>query len=112
MVKLWVIGLLVWATGSQVQASVSEGKRLWYKPQIINGQERSCTTCHGLDPTLPGRHQRTLKLIEPMSQKINNKRFKSEKKVEKWFKRNCKWAWGRECTSQEKSDILMFLLAE
>ena len=112
MVKLLVIGLLVWTTGSQVQASVSEGKRLWYKSQIIDGQERSCATCHGLDLTLAGKHQRTMKLIEPMSQKVNNKRFRSEKKVEKWFKRNCKWAWGRECSSQEKSDILMFLLAE
>ena len=38
------------------------------------------------------------------------KRFKKLKKVEKWFKRNCKWTFGRTCTEQEKGDMLAYLL--
>ncbi|MEA3244387.1 MAG: DUF1924 domain-containing protein, partial [Pseudomonadota bacterium] len=31
------------------------------------------------------------------------------KKIEKWFKRNCKWTLGRECTAQEKADFLAYI---
>jgi hypothetical protein len=47
-----------------------------------------------------------------MSMKVNAERFTDVKKIEKWFKRNCKDAWGRECTVQEKADFLTFLLAQ
>jgi hypothetical protein len=36
-------------------------------------------------------------------------RFSDPEKVEKWFKRNCTWTWGRECTAQEKGDFLAYL---
>lgn len=97
---------------SQAQASISEGRQLWFKAHEVEGEERSCISCHGRDLTVAGKHVRTMKLIEPMSQKVNSDRFKDKKKIEKWFKRNCKWVLGRECTSQEKSNILIFLLAE
>jgi len=29
--------------------------------------------------------------------------------VAKWFRRNCKTVLGRECTAQEKGDILTYL---
>ena len=35
-----------------------------------------------------------------------------QKKIEKWFKRNCKEAWGRECTAQEKADFLTYLITQ
>lgn len=77
-----------------------------------DGEEMSCSTCHGTDLTKSGQHHKTHKVIEPMSAKVNAERFTDEKKIEKWFKRNCKDAWGRECTSQEKADFLTFLLAQ
>ncbi|MBT5634001.1 MAG: DUF1924 domain-containing protein, partial [Gammaproteobacteria bacterium] len=39
-------------------------------------------------------------------------RFNSMKKVEKWFKRNCKWTFSRPCSPQEKGDILTFIQFE
>jgi len=47
-----------------------------------------------------------------MSARVNAERYTDEKKIEKWFKRNCKDTWGRECTAQEKGDFLTFLLAQ
>ena len=32
------------------------------------------------------------------------------KKVAKWFKRNCNDVLDRECTAQEKGDVLSYLL--
>ncbi len=76
------------------------------------GQERSCTTCHTEDLRKPGKHTRTGKRIEPMAPSVNPKRLTDGGKIEKWFKRNCKWTLGRECTPQEKGDILTFLLTQ
>lgn len=90
---------------------VERGQSAW--SLVVNrdgsAKGRSCTTCHGSDLTLPGKHQRTGKSIEPMALSANSARFQDEAKVEKWFKRNCKWTWGRECTPQEKGDFLLFL---
>ncbi len=70
---------------------------------------RDCTTCHGADLTTGGKHVRTGKPIEPMAPSANAKRFTDAKKVEKWFRRNCKWTLGRECSAQEKGDVLSWL---
>lgn len=77
-----------------------------------DGETISCSTCHGTDLSKPGKHRKTHKVIDPMSTKVNTERFTDEKKIEKWFKRNCNDTWGRECTSQEKADFLTFLLAQ
>jgi hypothetical protein len=29
--------------------------------------------------------------------------------IEKWFLRNCRGTWGRECSAQEKGDLLLFI---
>jgi len=91
-------------------ANAEQGKTLWTQ-EVVNakGETRSCTTCHGTDLTQAGQHQRTKKVIEPMAKSVNASRFEDPKKVAKWFKRNCKWTWGRECTEQEKLDILAYL---
>jgi len=77
-----------------------------------DGELISCSTCHGSDFTKAGKHRKTHKVIEPMSIRVNPERFTDEKKIEKWFKRNCNDTWGRECTPQEKADFLTFLLAQ
>lgn len=85
--------------------SAEAGKALWGKD--ING--RSCVACHGSDVKKEGRHLRTGKIIQPMAPSVNLKRFSNIKKIEKWFLRNCKWTFRRECTIQEKGDILRWL---
>jgi hypothetical protein len=77
-----------------------------------DGETISCSTCHGTDFGKAGKHRKTQKVIDPMSTRVNAERFTDEKKIEKWFKRNCNDTWGRECTSQEKADFLTFLLAQ
>lgn len=91
--------------------STAAGEALWRKPHIDakTGKERSCTTCHGSDQTKPGQHQRTGKMIEPMAPSVNPQRLTDVAKIEKWFVRNCKWTLGRECSAQEKGDVLAFL---
>ena len=74
-----------------------------------SGQNRSCTTCHTSDLRKPGKHARTGKIIEPLAPSANATRLTNQKKIEKWFLRNCKWTLGRECTSQEKGDFLSYM---
>lgn len=73
------------------------------------GDPRSCVSCHGSDLTAAGKHVRTGKVIKPLAPSANPKRLSDPKKIEKWFKRNCKWTWGRECTPVEKGNFLQFL---
>lgn len=70
---------------------------------------RTCATCHGDDLRQPGKHIKTGKLIEPLAPSANPQRLADARKVEKWFKRNCRWTWGRECTAQEKGNFIQFI---
>ena len=101
--------------------SAEAGKKMWTKvmPYEKKGEmikDRSCSTCHGTDLTKPGKHAKTGKEIAPMipsAVSTNRKgeqvpRFSEAKKIKKWFKRNCKWTYGRECTPQEKGNFLAF----
>jgi cytochrome c553 len=89
------------------------GKKVWTKEIKSEGGEMlSCTTCHGADLSKDGKHHKTGKLIKPMAPSANAERFTDAKKIEKWFKRNCNDVWSRECTAQEKGDILKFLLSK
>ena len=90
------------------QTDPERGRQLWY---ATNG-ERSCTNCHGEMPADGGKHVKTGKPIEPMAPSVNPTRFQSAKKIEKWFLRNCKWTFGRECSTQEKADILTWLASQ
>jgi len=91
--------------------SAQKGEQLWRQEVVSekDGHARSCTTCHGNDLRSAGKHAKTGKTIEPLSPAVNVERLSSAKKIRKWFKRNCKWTWGRECTSQEKGDLLSFI---
>jgi len=90
--------------------SAERGDKLWHQKNTgRDGKERDCTLCHGKDLTKSGKHIRTGKVIEPMAPSVNSKRFTDIDKVEKWLRRNCKWTFGRECTNQEKGDLLKYL---
>ncbi|MBF0311528.1 MAG: DUF1924 domain-containing protein [Magnetococcales bacterium] len=73
------------------------------------GRERSCQACHGTDLRKPGTHQETGKVIDAMAPSVNAERLIDTAKIEKWFKRNCKTVLERECTLQEKGNVLMYL---
>ncbi len=91
--------------------NATAGKTLWNTTFIDakTGKERSCGSCHTNDLTKQGKHERTGKAIEPMAPSTNPQRLTDVKKIKKWFVRNCKWTLGRECTAQEKGDVLAFL---
>ncbi len=91
-----------------------KGKELWEKKfkNTKTGKLRSCTTCHADSLRKTGKHIKTGKLIEPMALSINKKRYTKVKKIKKWFKRNCKWTIGRECSAQEQADILAYLIKQ
>lgn len=91
----------------------SKAKSDWTKEtKGEDGEMISCSSCHGTDFSKAGKHRKTHKVIDPLSTRVNTERFTDEKKIEKWFKRNCNDTWGRECTAQEKADFLTFLLAQ
>jgi len=82
------------------------GESLWNSRLY---EQRQCADCHTADLRQPGEHKRTHKPIEAMAPSVTPARYTDQRKVEKWFKRNCKWTLGRECTAQEKGDLLEYL---
>lgn len=97
--------------GGATTFSAESGKTLW--SQTFKSKrapvERACTSCHTSNLANSGKHIRTKKTIDPLAQSVNPQRFSDIKKIRKWLKRNCKWTLGRECTNQEKGDILSYL---
>ncbi len=95
------------------KVDAEKGRADWIKESKgEDGEVMSCSTCHGTDFSKAGKHHKTHKVIEPMSARVNVERYTDEKKIEKWFKRNCKDTWRRECTAQEKTDFLTFMSAQ
>jgi len=94
-----------------VEFSAERGKEMWAKPvrHPRSGKEQRCASCHTADLRQTGKHAKTGKLIDPMAPSVNPKRLTDVKFIKKWFLRNCKGTWGRECTAQEKGDFLLFI---
>lgn len=88
-----------------------QGRDMWSRKFPAQGEyaSRSCASCHTENLTLSGKHIRTGKAIKPMSPAVNPERLSSAKNIEKWFRRNCKWTLGRECSPQEKANFLAFI---
>jgi hypothetical protein len=99
----------------QAQGALSpdaeKARQLWVTgfPGQGEPQQRSCSSCHGVDLTKDGKHIKTGKSIKAMSPEVNKDRLTNQSTIEKWFKRNCNWTFGRECTPQEKADFLLYL---
>jgi mono/diheme cytochrome c family protein len=96
------------------QFSAERGQKIW--EQSVDGKApftlRSCTSCHGKNVKNSGEHLRTKKMINPMALSTNPSSLSKRKNIEKWFKRNCKWTFGRVCSPQEKGDIITYLQAQ
>lgn len=71
----------------------------------------SCASCHGAVPTKSSRHAISEKRLAPLAPGFNDKTFTDRPKVEGWFRINCKDVVGRECTAQEKADVLAWLVS-
>jgi hypothetical protein len=95
--------------GSRFTASTAES--LWNKPfpEAKSGEKRRCSQCHTEDLRRAGKHAVTGKAIEPLAPSANPKRLTDAEHIEKWFTRNCKWTFGRECSAQEKGDFLLMI---
>lgn len=75
------------------------------------GGEWSCSTCHNAPPVREGKHPVTGKAVPVLAPAFNALAFTETAKVDKWFRRNCKDVANRECTAQEKADVMAYLLA-
>lgn len=90
--------------------NAAAGESFWQQTFTAeNDEKRSCTGCHGKDPTQMGKHQQTGKDIQAMAVRVNPQRFTDNAKSDKWFGRNCRWTLGRECSAQEKGDVITWL---
>jgi mono/diheme cytochrome c family protein len=75
-----------------------------------HGGEWSCASCHTENPAGNGKHAKTDKKIDPLAPSVNAERFTNPAKVEKWFRRNCNDTLDRQCSPQEKGDVLAYLM--
>ena len=89
------------------KASPARGEQFF---NTKHGKEWSCASCHENPPNHATKHIVTGKVIKPLTPNSNPERFVDQAKVDKWFKRNCNDVLARECTAQEKADVLSWLL--
>lgn len=97
-----------YAAAAGTTPSPARGEQLF---SVKHGGEWSCASCHGAPPSRAGRHAATGKAIGALAPAFNPQRFTDPAKVEKWFRRNCKDVFSRECTAAEKADVMAWLLA-
>ena len=92
--------------------SASRGQSLFSsRPATGKPDTPSCTSCHTADPKGVGQ-TRAGKEIAPMALSSSPDRYTDPKKIEKWFRRNCKSVLGRVCTALEKGDFLTFMSSQ
>ena len=97
-------------TGYEAQSGKALSSRGEQFFNAKHGKEWSCATCHEAPPNHDTKHIVTGKVIKPLSPNSNASRFSDLAKVEKWFKRNCNDVLARECSAQEKADVLSWLI--
>lgn len=101
--------LTAYSAAAGTAASAERGQRL-FTTQQANEMGWSCASCHGEQPTRPGRNDATEKEIAPLAPSANPKRFTDRARVDGWFDANCRDVLGRVCTAGERADVLAWLL--
>jgi hypothetical protein len=96
-----------WAVAAGAAGQPERGQAFFNSRQ---GGEWSCSTCHNAPPTQAGKHPVTGKTVPVLAPAFNAQAFTDAAKADKWFRRNCKDVASRECTAQEKADVLAYLL--
>ena len=71
----------------------------------------NCAECHGAVPLKPGKDLASNKTIAPLAPAANPARLTDRQRVEYMFRINCKDVVGRECSAQEKADLLAWLIS-
>ena len=99
--------LLMGYEASSGKSSPARGEQFF---NAKHGKEWSCASCHENPPNHDTKHIVTGKVIKPLSPNTNPERFVDQTKADKWFKRNCNDVLARECTAQEKADVLAWLM--
>jgi mono/diheme cytochrome c family protein len=90
-------------------ASPERGQKL-FTQRFKGGLFESCADCHTGNPLKTGRDQTAEKPLPPLAPAANPKRLTEATKVENYFRLNCKDVVGRECSAQEKADVLAWLI--
>lgn len=90
------------------RASPERGRALF---ATVHQRDWSCSSCHTANPAAQGRHRMTGKPIEPLAPAANRERLSSERKVDKWFTRNCMDVMERSCSAAEKADVVAYLIS-
>lgn len=94
--------------GASGSFDAARGQRFF---TTTHGGDWSCASCHTANPHQGGRHEVTGKRLLPLAPAANPARFADAARVEKWFRRNCRDVLARECSAQEKGDVLAWLLS-
>lgn len=91
--------------------SIKEGEKIFRTERVNSkGLKISCMSCHTENPKKEGL-TRNNKVIDPLAPVVNKDRFTDMAKVEKWFKRNCKDVYDRECSVVEKGHFTKFMMS-
>ncbi|MDO5691093.1 MAG: DUF1924 domain-containing protein [Pseudomonadota bacterium] len=96
-----------WQTTAGAPADAARGQKLF---STKAGNDLSCASCHGMPPTGPARHASTGKAIDALAPAFSAECFTDRAKVDKWFRRNCKDVFSRECSAAEKPDLMAYLI--
>ena len=71
-----------------------------------------CRQCHVInDSEHPHPKDAKLRKILPLAPSANPKRLTNFEHVEEFLKPNCEMVIGRECTTQEKGDLIAWLIS-
>ena len=97
-----------WQAAAGAPGDAARGQKLF---NTKAGNDVSCASCHGSPPTGPSRHASTGKPIDALAPAFNSERFADQAKADKWFRRNCKDVFWRECSAAEKADLMAYLLS-
>jgi len=71
----------------------------------------SCAACHGALPVKAGKDLVSEKSISALAPAVTPQRFTDKARVEYRFAQNCKDVVGRDCSAQEKADVMSWLLS-
>ena len=96
-----------WQASAGAPGDAARGQKLF---GLKAGNDLSCASCHGQPPTAAARHASTGKPIDALAPAANAERFTDQAKVDKWFRRNCKDVFSRECSAVEKADLMAYLV--
>ena len=97
-----------WQAAAGAPGDAARGQELFITKA---GNDVSCASCHGSPPTGPSRHASTGKPIDALAPAFNSERFADQAKADKWFRRNCKDVFSRECSAAEKADLMAYLVS-